>query len=125
MGHSGLAQAQDDGSVTVVMDEYDGSGISGTATLTDSPDGIVVDITLGGDAAGAHPVHFHEGNCDTMDPLVPIYPLADIDENGESITTVPDVTLADVTHCPVRDQCPREPGGTAGDRLLRQRSCHW
>jgi hypothetical protein len=94
------AQAQDDGSVAVVMDEYDGSGISGTATLTDSPDGLVVDITLGGDAAGAHPVHFHEGNCDTMDPLVPVYPLADIDENGKSVTTVPDITLADVTTAP-------------------------
>src|SRR5215212_2111977 len=88
--------AQDDDSVSVVMEEYDGSGISGTATLTDSPDGLVVDITLGGNAAGAHPVHFHEGTFATMDPLVPIYPLADIDENGKSVTTVPDITLADV-----------------------------
>ena len=35
-----------------------------------------------------------------MDPLVPVYPLADIDANGKSVTTVPDVTLADVTADP-------------------------
>ena len=100
-GAFGSARAAQDGdSITVQMDEYDGSGISGSATLTDSPDGIVVDITLVGNAAGSHPVHFHEGTCDTMDPLVPIYPLADIDEDGKSVTTVPDVTLADITAVP-------------------------
>jgi hypothetical protein len=89
--------AQDDGSVTVQMEEYDGSGISGTAILTDSPDGVVVEISLEGNIEGSHPAHFHEGTCDTMDPLVPIYPLADVDADGTSVTTVPDVSLADVT----------------------------
>lgn len=92
--------AQDDGSVTVEMEEYDGSGVSGTATLTDSPDGIVVEISLEGNVEGSHPAHFHEGTCDTMDPLVPIYPLADVDADGTSVTTVPDVSLADVTGDP-------------------------
>jgi len=99
---SALAAQDDgsDGSVTVVMDEFDGSGISGTATLTDSPDGVVVDISLEGNIVGSHPAHFHEGTCDTMDPLVPVYPLADVDADGKSVTTVPDVTLADVTAVP-------------------------
>lgn len=92
--------AQDGDSVTVPMEEYDGSGISGSATLTDSPDGVVVDITLVGNVAGSHPAHFHEGTCDTMDPLVPIYPLADVDAEGKSVTTVPDITLADITAVP-------------------------
>jgi hypothetical protein len=92
--------AQDDGSVTVDMTEYDGSGVSGTAVLTDSPDGVIVDITLEGNVAGSHPAHMHEGTCDTMDPLVPIYPLADVDADGKSVTTVPDITLADITTDP-------------------------
>jgi hypothetical protein len=35
-----------------------------------------------------------------MDPLVPIYPLADVDAEGKSVTTVPDITLADITTVP-------------------------
>lgn len=95
-----VGAAQDDDSVTVEMEEYDGSGISGTAVLTDSPDGVIVDITLEGNLVGAHPSHFHEGDCSTMDPLVPIYPLADIGADGKSVTTVPDITLAEITSVP-------------------------
>jgi hypothetical protein len=92
--------AQDDGSVSVQIEEYDGSGVIGTATLTESPDGVVVDITLAGNVEGSHPAHMHEGTCDTMDPLVPIYALADVDADGKSVTTVPDITLADITTDP-------------------------
>ncbi len=41
-----------------------------------------------------------DGTCDTMDPLVPIYPLADVDADGKSVTTVPNITLADIATDP-------------------------
>jgi hypothetical protein len=85
-----------DGTLEVDLVEIDGSGINGTAILTDGEDGVTVEIEVTGDAVvGGHPVHIHEGTCDNLDPA-PAYPLADIDEDGLSETTV-DVTLDELT----------------------------
>jgi hypothetical protein len=86
--------AQD--SIEIDLVEIDGSGVNGTAILTDEGDAVTVEIEVSGDSVvGGHPVHIHEGTCDNLDPA-PAYPLADIDEDGLSETTVEGITLADL-----------------------------
>jgi hypothetical protein len=86
--------AQD--SIEIDLVEVDGSGVNGTAILTDEGDAVTVEIEVSGDAVvGGHPVHIHEGTCDNLDPA-PAYPLADIDEDGLSETTVEGITLDDL-----------------------------
>jgi hypothetical protein len=87
------AAAQDD-SVTIDLKELNGSGVSGTATLTDNGDGtttVTIDVT---GATGDHPAHIHNGTCDDLDPN-PKYPLANVDASGHSETKV-EVSLDDL-----------------------------
>jgi FtsP/CotA-like multicopper oxidase with cupredoxin domain len=92
------AAAQDE--VTIDLSEIDGSGISGTATLTDTDDGVQVSIEVSGDGVvGDHPAHIHNGTCDELDPN-PEYSLTDIDAEGFSDTVVPDLTVADLLAAP-------------------------
>jgi len=74
---------------TITLAEQNGSGISGTATLTplsESETKVVVELT-GGDAADEpRPAHIHSGTCDNLDPT-PAYPLNSV-EGGHSETTV-------------------------------------
>ncbi len=87
----GRALAQDD--VVVPINELNGSGISGDASLTDNGDGTTtVDILVDG-ATGGHPAHIHSGTCAQLGDVV--YPLTDVDASGESVTVV-DVSLADL-----------------------------
>ena len=89
--------AQEGETLEIDLTEIDGSGVNGTAILTDEGDAVTVEIEVSGDAVvGDHPVHIHEGSCDNLDPA-PAYPLADIDEDGLSETTIEGVTLADLT----------------------------
>ena len=91
--------AAQDNSITIDLNELNDSGISGTATLTDNGDGTTtVSIQVDG-ATGGHPAHIHEGTCDDLEPN-PQYPLNDVDEEGESETTVEGVTLDDLTASP-------------------------
>lgn len=86
-------------SLEIALDELDGSGISGTATLVTDEDGNTT-VTLAVDGAtGGHPAHIHEGTCDALEPN-PQYPLNDVDEDGASETTVEGVTLDDLTASP-------------------------
>jgi len=88
---SGRALAQDD--VVVPINELNGSGVSGDASLTDNGDGTTtVDILVDG-ATGGHPAHIHSGSCTQLGDVV--YPLTDVDASGESVTVV-DVSLADL-----------------------------
>ncbi|MGH2561303.1 MAG: DUF4331 domain-containing protein [Thermomicrobiales bacterium] len=80
--------------ITVELAELNGSGVSGTATLTDGDEGTSVVIQATG-ATGNHPAHIHEGTCDDLDPN-PAFPLTDIDASGSSTSVVP-VALADLT----------------------------
>ncbi|MEZ4505121.1 MAG: CHRD domain-containing protein [Thermomicrobiales bacterium] len=85
------AFAQDD--VVVPINELNGSGVSGDASLTDNGDGTTtVDILVDG-ATGGHPAHIHSGTCAELGDVV--YPLTDVDAAGESVTVV-DVPLADL-----------------------------
>jgi hypothetical protein len=70
------------------------SAESGTATLTDSPDGLVVVVkAAGGNAAGPQPEHIHDGTCAKLGGVkYPLKPLVD----GASTTTIPKVTIADL-----------------------------
>jgi hypothetical protein len=97
----GSVAAQESGmSVTVELQEYDGSGISGTAYLTETSDGgtHVSMVLVGGELDGNHPTHIHTGTCDNFDPN-PLYPLETVNLNpvsqdGTSESTVADVDLA-------------------------------
>jgi hypothetical protein len=94
--------AQDDEEpLTIALNEYMGSGVSGWATLTPSGSGIRVEMAVEGEAVtGDHPTHIHTGTCTDFDPN-PTYPLTTVildplTADGTSATTVEDVTLTDL-----------------------------
>lgn len=90
-----LSAAAADTTITVQMTAQNGSGESGTATLTDLGNGqtkVVVNLT-GAPAGVAQPAHIHEGTCSNLNPT-PKYPLTSV-MDGKSETTVP-VSLADL-----------------------------
>jgi len=78
--------AAGDNSVTVQLSEQNGSGESGTATLTAEGDKtrVVVDIANG--MSAPQPAHIHEGSCANLNPQ-PKYPLQNV-VNGKSTSTV-------------------------------------
>ncbi len=89
-GGGGAAAAK-----TVSLATLNGSGVSGTATLTDAGSGqtlVVIKVDAAGNAA--MPAHVHPGTCATLDPK-PKYPLSDV-KDGASTTTIA-VALADLT----------------------------
>lgn len=80
---------------TVSLASLNGSGVSGTATLSDAGNGqtqVVIKVDAAGNAA--MPAHVHPGTCATLDPK-PKYPLSDV-KDGASTTTIA-VALADLT----------------------------
>ena len=81
-------------SATVVLAELNGSGVSGSAKLTEDNGNLVVAVTLTGGTAGvAMPAHVHEGQCPGVGGVK--YPLMSV-ENGNSTTTLTGITLAQV-----------------------------
>jgi LPXTG-motif cell wall-anchored protein len=74
-------------SVTVQLNEINGSGVSGTATLTPKGTQTQIDVHVVGEpAGGSEPIHVHTGNCGAA--LGPIkYPLQSV-ENGTSSTVI-------------------------------------
>ena len=87
------------GPVTVNLAEQNGSGESGTATLTAEGDRtkVVLDVqnpsaTM---ASEAQPAHIHKGSCAKLDPT-PAYGLTDV-KDGTSSSTV-DVKLDDLAN---------------------------
>ncbi len=92
-------RAQDDGeTLTIGLNEYKGSGVSGWASLMPIDEGVQVTMAVEGKAVtGNHPSHVHTGTCDDFDPD-PLYPLTTVildplSDDGTSKTTVEDVTL--------------------------------
>lgn len=76
------------GGVEVALSEQNGSGESGTATLSVNDDGslhVVLALT-GGAADVEQPAHIHAGTCAELDPQ-PAFPLANV-LNGSSETDV-------------------------------------
>lgn len=82
-----LADCGGDGALTLELVEQNGSGQSGTATLTPVGDGstrIVLELSNAGDVA--QPAHVHPGRCDDLGP-----PVAGLESlvAGRSETIVP------------------------------------
>lgn len=96
----GVGVAQESGqSITVQLQEFEDSGVTGTAILSDNPDGgIHVSMVLTGeDLAGNHPTHIHTGTCQDFNPN-PLYPLetvnlSPVDQEGISESDVADTSL--------------------------------
>ena len=65
-------------SMTVILDEQNGSGQSGTATLEDVAGGtrITAELNLPAGGFGLQPFHIHSGTCDNLGPIV--FPLSDL-----------------------------------------------
>jgi hypothetical protein len=89
-----------DTSISVELQEYQESGISGTAILSEIPTGgIHVSMVLvGAELDGNHPTHIHTGTCSNFDPN-PLYPLetvnlSPVNKEGISESDVADVDLA-------------------------------
>jgi hypothetical protein len=75
------------------------SGETGTATLMDGSKGLIVKLRMsGGDKDVDQPAHIHKGTCAKLDPK-PTYPLKTV-HDGESETTIPDVTIAQLEKTP-------------------------
>src|SRR5439155_14233375 len=92
-GSSGAARIE----TKIRLAAQNGSGESGTATLTKVDDRTKVVIELRNSSAGAiaqaQPAHIHMGSCAKLDPT-PAYALADV-QAGKSTTTVP-ISLSDL-----------------------------
>ncbi len=82
------------GSITVDLAEQNGSGISGTATLTETSGTLDVFVTLDGDdGSSARPIHIHAGTCgEDLGDVV--YGLTDVIDGSASSTV--EATLADL-----------------------------
>jgi hypothetical protein len=80
--------------VTVELAEFDGSGQSGTATLTAEGDQTRVVVSIGDPVSPSQPAHIHEGTCDDLNPE-PAFGLPNVDD-GSSETTV-DTMLESLT----------------------------
>jgi hypothetical protein len=80
------AMADSAGTVVVKMSAMNGSGESGTATLTPSGSKTIVVIKLAGGSSVEQPAHFHTGTCDKYEPR-PLYGLNDV-VKGASTSTV-------------------------------------
>src|SRR5437879_3003409 len=84
-----LAQGQSQGSQNVgivTMNAQNGSGESGTATLSEENGQLMVTLDLANGPAGPQPAHIHRGTCATLDPK-PLYPLTSV-TNGKSVTNL-------------------------------------
>ena len=73
------------------------SGETGTVTMLDGPVGLIVHLRVN-EGTVAQPAHIHKGTCAKLDPK-PAYPLTTIAE-GQSQSTVPGVTIAQMTAGP-------------------------
>jgi hypothetical protein len=94
-----------DTEVIVPIEELNGSGVSGDATLTDNGDGTTtIDVLVDG-STGGHPIHLHSGTCANLGDV--LVTLADVDENGVSVTDV-DIPLAEIQN-PGEPEDPANP----------------
>jgi hypothetical protein len=82
------------GPLTITLYSQNGSGEDGTATLTQTPDGLQVMVSLKNAPAAAQPAHIHPGTCAKLDPN-PKYALTNV-ASGTSTTVVKGVTLDDL-----------------------------
>ena len=89
---SAPVSAQD--ALTIDLDEQNGSGVSGTATLTPDGDTTTIRLELEG-PVGDNPVNIMSGTCLDFDAL-PVFELSAVDANGVSESTI-DVNIDELT----------------------------
>jgi LPXTG-motif cell wall-anchored protein len=85
VGASTIAAAQAQ-PLTLDLTAQNNSGISGTATFTESGGSVRVDIKVTGAGAGPQPAHIHPGTCTQLD-ATPQFTLSPV-VNGTSTTTI-------------------------------------
>ena len=73
-------------SITIPLNEQNGSGQSGSATLTDNNGQLTVVLNLSNGSSVAQPAHIHKGSCANLDPN-PLIPLTSV-VNGASTTNI-------------------------------------
>jgi Cu/Zn superoxide dismutase len=81
--------------ITVPLRAQNGSGESGTATLTQKGKDVLVSLQLNNAPKTAQPAHIHAGTCAKLNPS-PKYPLKNV-ANGKSVTTIHNLILGDLT----------------------------
>ncbi|MEO8288159.1 MAG: hypothetical protein ABI670_17160 [Chloroflexota bacterium] len=93
------AQTTGQNTLTVTMNQQNGSGQDGTATITQQGSDIMVMVNLANGSSTSQPAHIHRGTCANLDP-VPAVPLSNV-VNGTSSTTISGnatiTSLADLT----------------------------
>jgi hypothetical protein len=78
----------------LILGQQNGTKESGTAILTESNGGLIVTLSMANEPPGvAQPAHIHMGSC--PNPGAVVYNLQSV-VNGKSITTLPNVKLADL-----------------------------
>ncbi len=77
------------------MKAENNSGENGTATLTQTPKGVKVEVSIKGAPAASQPTHIHPGTCTKLNPA-PEAPLSPL-ENGKSVTVLSGKKLSDFT----------------------------
>jgi len=80
--------------VTVTMHAQNGSGQTGTATLTQHGANVVVTISIAHGSTTPQPAHIHAGTCATLNPS-PSYLLNNV-VGGQSTTTLKNFKLTTV-----------------------------
>jgi hypothetical protein len=85
----GSASAATD-TLTVSLKALNGSGENGTATLTQTTDGVTVVVSIPNGPAGPQPAHIHEGTC--ASPAGVAYALTSV-VSGNATSTVKGATI--------------------------------
>ncbi len=76
--------------LTVNLKAQNGSGENGTATLTQTPDGVTVVVSIPNGPAGPQPAHIHDGTCAQLGGVA--YPLTSV-VSGNATSTVKGATI--------------------------------
>lgn len=80
--------------VTVDLKSQNGSGETGTATLEQKGDDVLVTVHMKNAVASTQPIHIHPGTCANLNPK-PKYPLKNV-VDGTSTTTLTGMKLSDL-----------------------------
>lgn len=87
--------------ITIPLNEYAESGVSGISSLSAVGNYVQVSMSLNGSqVTGDHPTHIHTGTCEDFDPN-PIFPLTTVvlghvDGEGSSRSLVRDISLREL-----------------------------
>src|SRR5579884_2119025 len=92
---AGISYAAAPKTLTIPMKAESHSGESGTATLTQLPNGVKIEVTIKGAPKADQPTHIHPGTCAHLNPApeAPLSPLS----NGHSVTILSGKKISDYT----------------------------